>query len=737
MADSLLHQHQTALAITRLHTAIVSLSAIENAAEAGETDITPQMLTAATNRLLASLDRATDRLPRNEAEAVRTDVLAYRDSVDLTVSGFLTASDEGADFDDRVTEPLFASLESRLDRLAIEAEMAAQRTASTTRRGLLLVLGMTIAGVTGFAIVGARLEQRAGARHESARLKDRFRAIVENLEEFVLVVDRDGALQYVSPSLEAGMRPGEDATSLDELLVGLAPESRAEFDRLMTAPETGPVQVEVHEPDGHVRYFEVLASDQGDNPNVAGMVVTAREITDRVLLEQRLRHQATTDELTGLPNRRALNDASERAVARTRRSGSRVGLVLVDLDGFKGINDAMGHPVGDDLLVQVAHRLESACRGEELLVRLGGDEFAVLLEGLSGEADAVTMARRLREALEDPYELGGHLIAAHASFGVAVMDDAHSFDDLFRHADVALYEAKERGRNQLVVYEPGMDYLMQTDVRLRREMASGFSSGEFSLAYQPLLDVQTSRPIGLEALMRWNSSSLGPVSPAAFIPVAERSGMIIELGLWALRTACSQLVAWQREQLTDDLTMSVNVSIAQLQQASFVDQLTRVIEETEITPSDLILEITESVLAQQPTAVAAALERIRALGVKVALDDFGSGYSSMSQLQRLPVDEIKIDKEFIQAISEGDTGSQSMVNTLFALGRSMGLRTVAEGVEHLDQFEALVAQHCDVAQGYLFARPMPPSDTLEFLRTFNLPVRHTTGVDEPVPGSGD
>jgi diguanylate cyclase len=238
-------------------------------------------------------------------------------------------------------------------------------------------------------------------------------------------------------------------------------------------------------------------------------------------------------------------------------------------------------------------------------------------------------------------------------------------------------------------------------------------------------------------LMRWNSSSLGPVSPVAFIPVAERSGMIVKLGLWALRTACAQLVEWQSENLTDDLSMSVNVSIAQLQEPAFVEHLTQIIEETGISPSHLVLEVTESVLAQHPTNVAATLEQARALGVRVALDDFGSGYSSMNQLQRLPVDEIKIDKEFIQAISGGDTGSRSMVNTLFALGRSMGLRTVAEGVEDLEQYDALTAQNCDVVQGFLFARPMPPSETLEFLRTFTMPVRHTTGVGEAVAGTGD
>jgi diguanylate cyclase (GGDEF)-like protein/PAS domain S-box-containing protein len=666
-------------------------------------------------------------MPRPEAEVVRTETAAYRNAVETTVAGFTANDEDAGEFDDDVTEPLFLSLTSRLDRLATNVDTAAHRTAVVATRSLGVILAAMLVGVIVLFVVGARFQRRAEGRREAARLDARFRGIVENLQEFLLVVDDDGAVRYASPSVEAEFDAGRTST---DLLEWIAPGSHADLEQLLTALQPAePVRLEALDPHGASRYFETVVSDQRENPDVAGLVITAREVTERVLLENRLRQQATTDDLTGLPNRRALNEASERAVARAHRNGSRVGLVLVDLDGFKGINDTMGHPVGDDLLIQVAHRLTSAKRSHELLARLGGDEFAVLLEDLSSGAEAETAARRMRDAVDAPYELGEQPIVIQASVGVAVVDDASGFEDLFRYADVALYKAKDRGRNQLVVYESGMDYLMQAEVRLRREMANGFGSGEFALAYQPLLDVGTGRPTGLEALMRWNSSALGPVSPAAFIPVAEHSGMIIKLGLWALRTACAQLVDWQRQGLADDLSMSVNVSVIQLQEPDFLDELTRIIDETGIAPSHLVLEVTESVLAQNPAEMVATLQRVRALGVQVALDDFGSGYSSMNQLQRLPVDEIKIDKEFIQAISNGDAGSRSMVDTLFALGRSMGLRTVAEGVEDLEQFEALAAQNCDVAQGYLFARPMPPSETFEFLRTFTSPIPHASTIE--------
>jgi diguanylate cyclase (GGDEF)-like protein/PAS domain S-box-containing protein len=735
LLTSSLRQHDTALHIARLQADILSLSAIQNRAESGDADVGFEDLREINGRLLVDLTNTTDRLPPAAGKTIRADVVAYVNAVHTTVAGFLSNGDDIGRFDNEVTEPLFDSLNARLDDLVEQADAAARTTSRGATIGLAVILVSTFCGAVALFVVGSRVQRRAGATREATRLDARYRAIVENLRDYVLIVDDASVIRYTSPSVEAYLEPGLTSVNVKALLDRFPDASQEKFARLLEAPETaGTIQIETAGVDGDIHYLEAMATDQRNNPNVEGLVITARDVTDQVLLQKRLIHQATTDELTGLPNRRALNEASTRAMARARRSESQIGLVLVDLDGFKGINDAMGHQVGDDLLVQAARRLESACRGHELLVRLGGDEFAVLLEDIPSDVDAKAAARRMLDALRDPYELEQHLIAVHASLGLALVDGSFSYNDLFRQADVALYEAKERGRNQLVVYESGMDSLMQAEMRLRHEMASGFTSGEFSMAYQPLLDVRTGRPIGLEALMRWNSASLGSVSPAVFIPIAERSGMIVELGFWALQTACAQLVEWRHEELEDDLSMSVNVSIAQLQKQGFVEQLKEIMAGTGIAPSHLILEITETVLAQHPTEIAAVLAEVRELGVQVALDDFGSGYSSMSQLQRLPVDEIKIDKEFVHALTQGGAASRSMVDTLFALGHSMGLRTVAEGVENLDQLHALEAQQCDVAQGFLFARPMPPTETLEFLRTFTLPVRQSPGASETVAG---
>ena len=720
LVTSSLRQHETAVAVARLQADVLTLAAIENGIEANEEHAELTDLMAAEQRVRTNLRELIPQLPAGTAGQLGAETQAFITAVDTTVTGFLSASGDVSDldrFDNEVTEPIFEELTARLDALVQQADEAAHESARGAVRGLVIIIVLMGGAAAATLFFDARTQRRAGARHEAARLDARFRAIVENLREYVLVVDDDGDVRYASPSIAAERLVPSDATNINEMLQGLTPESRALLSEVLQAATPEPVQIETADVTGAVRHLEIVVSDQRSNPHVAGMVITARDITTQVRLQQRLREQALTDELSGLPNRRALNEASESAISRARRDHALVGLVIVDVDGFKGVNDALGHMAGDELLVAITNRLRRVCRSDEVLARMGGDEFAVLVEGVRNVGQVAAVACRMREAVDEPYELGEHVIAVQASFGVAVAGASDGYDDLFRHADVALYEAKERGRNQVVTYEPGMDGRSQTELRLRREMVKGFASGEFTLAYQPLLDVRTRRPIGVEALMRWDSAMLGRQSPAEFIPAAERSGMIVALGRWALRTACIQLSEWQRENLVDDLSMSVNVSVAQLQDDRFVDDLEQIIAETGVAPRCLVLEVTESMLAGRPDEIAAVLRRVRALGVKVALDDFGSGYSSMGQLQRLPVDEIKIDRGFVQALSDGTAASRSVAGMLFALGRSMGLRTVAEGVEEIEQFEVLCTQQCDIAQGFLFARPMPPAEALDFLRT--------------------
>ena len=712
-------QHETAVGLAQLQADVLSLSAIQNAVEADEGNADLPRLFHVEGHIRTHLRDVVPRLPTGEAGALAAETQAYITAVDTIVTGFLSIDadlDDLAHYDDRVAEPTLASLNSRLERLESQADTAARRSAERAVQGLVLILvvmGVATAAVFAF---DARAQRRAGARRTAERMDARFRAIVENLREYVLVAHDDGRISYASPNVEVTRPPGHDTLHIGDVRRGLSLESQVAISDVLRAAPTEPMQLQVTDAAGAEQHFEIVVSDQRANPHVAGMVITARDVTTQVQLEQRLRQQAATDELTGLPNRRALNEASADAFGRASRHDARIGLMIIDVDGFKGVNDALGHLAGDQLLVQVAARLRRACRSGEVVARLGGDEFAVLLEDVGTAAQATAAARRVREVIDEPYELGEHLVAVHASFGVAVAEPVEGFDDLFRHADVALYEAKERGRDQVVTFVPGMDGAQQTELRLRREMVEGFASGEFAMVYQPMIDLRSGRPIGLEALMRWNSATLGPVPPGEFIPVAERCGMITTLGRWALRMACAQLVAWQREHAVEGLSMSVNISVAQLQDDRFLDDVGGVLAETGITPSCLVLEVTESMLSRRPDAIAALLGQVRDLGVRVALDDFGSGYSSMAQLHRLPVDEIKIDRGFVQALGDGTAASRSVAGTMFALGRSMGLRTVAEGVEDPAQLAALRAQHCDVAQGFLFARPMPPAEVPGFLR---------------------
>jgi diguanylate cyclase (GGDEF)-like protein len=382
--------------------------------------------------------------------------------------------------------------------------------------------------------------------------------------------------------------------------------------------------------------------------------------------------------------------------------------VLVDLDGFKGVNDTLGHPVGDELLRTVARRLVASTRDGEQVARLGGDEFAVVVENLDPTSGPPAICQRLLDALRAPYELGGEVLAVQASIGLAVAPSGCDSAAVFSQADIALYEAKSLGGNRFVVFESTMQEVLNVTMRLEREMRPAFERGEFHLVYQPILAVDGEELVGFEALMRWSSSLLGPISPVTFIPAAERTGLIIELGRWALGEACSQLVRWRRQRPGSRLWVSVNVSVIQLNEPDFLDLVMAALDASGLEPSALQIEITESVMVRDHESLAVTLDAIRARGVMVALDDFGTGYASMSQLQSLPVDSLKIDRSFIEALNGGDERAANVVQALIQLGDALGLHVVAEGVEKSDQLDELRAQHCQLAQGYLLGRPMQP-----------------------------
>jgi diguanylate cyclase (GGDEF)-like protein len=417
-----------------------------------------------------------------------------------------------------------------------------------------------------------------------------------------------------------------------------------------------------------------------------------------------LSHQALHDALTGLPNRALVMDRADQLLGRgARRPGNLSGALFIDIDGFKHVNDSLGHAAGDELLKAVGRRLQSAVREQDTVGRLGGDEFVVLLDAGSDENFPDRLADRLTEVLREPVELeGGHKISSvTASIGVAI-GQYGSPDDLLRDADLALYAAKAAGKDRYALFDAGMSGEAQGRLALEADLGEALPGGQFFLLYQPIFDLPSQHIVGAEALIRWKHPVRGVVPPDKFIPLAEESGMIVEIGRWVLREACRQAATWTRE--GRGVGISVNVSAHQLARKGFVEDVRRALEESGIPPSQLTLELTETTLMSDPAGASAALEKVKRLGVRVAIDDFGTGYASLSQLQRMPVDILKIDRSFVAALSDGGQ-SRELLQAIFGVGEALSLSVVAEGIEERSQMATLEEMGCAMAQGFLMGKP--------------------------------
>jgi len=440
-------------------------------------------------------------------------------------------------------------------------------------------------------------------------------------------------------------------------------------------------------------------------------VVTLRDITQQRQDEEEIRRLAFYDPLTSLPNRRLLMDRVRQAMVNSSRMGQHGALMFLDLDHFKLLNDTLGHDVGDELLQQVAFRLRSCVREGDSVARLGGDEFVVLLEGLSGQTEeaanqAELVAHKILDALALPYSLRGHTYNSTPSIGIVVfMQDNETIDDLLKKADVAMYQAKAAGRNTARFFDPVMQAAVTSHAELAKEIRLGLQRHEFVLHYQVQMDGQ-GRCTGAEALVRWNHRVRGLVSPAHFIPLAEETGMILPLGEWVLNSACQQLVEWSHSPATAHWTLAVNVSASQLAQPEFVDSVGNALQKHGAPAHLLKLELTESMLVDDVEDIIVKMMAIKELGVSFSLDDFGTGYSSLSYLKRLPLSQLKIDQSFVRDVLT-DPSDAVIARTVVALGHSLGLTVIAEGVETAEQRDALAAMNCDAFQGYYFGRPAP------------------------------
>jgi diguanylate cyclase (GGDEF)-like protein/PAS domain S-box-containing protein len=548
----------------------------------------------------------------------------------------------------------------------------------------------------------------AATRRQTAH----FRSLVTSSTDLVLVFGDDHC-RYASQSvLKALGHPEEDV--LDEGFVGFVhPDDRAVVRSAFTHAEPHEVVFRMENKFGEWRHLEAYVTDLRDDRRIRGVVLNARDVSERVRLEEELTRQAFHDGLTGLANRALFRDRLDQALARSERSKEQLAVLLVDLDGFKQVNDSLGHGAGDELLAQVADRFAEVTRPSDTLSRLGGDEFALLLDDTNEEL-AVAVAKRLLERLAEPTTIAGRELSIGASIGIIVHAGGEGDgEDLIRHADVAMYAAKEAGRGRYEVFRYDMAREFGEVLGLEHDLRLALQRGEFSVHYQPEVALSSSAIVGVEALLRWRSPTRGDIPPARFIPVAEATGLILPLGEFALREACGQTAAWRRDGLVgEEFVTWVNLSGKQLTNGGIDVLVKDALEEAQLPPTNLGLEVTETAIVKEGTAgdqARAELQRLHDGGVRIAIDDFGTGFSSLAQLQRFPVDMIKVDRSFVQGV-EHDVKGAAIAANVVSLAHALGLLAVAEGIESHGQLESMQELDCDLAQGYLFTRPVPADE---------------------------
>jgi diguanylate cyclase (GGDEF)-like protein/PAS domain S-box-containing protein len=557
------------------------------------------------------------------------------------------------------------------------------------------------------------LEARVAARTAELRASEqRFQALVQHSSDVVTVVDPDSTVLYQSESVTRVFGYGAAALtgrSLAELLDrDSATRLRMSLRQVAVRPYgTVVIEVTMHHRDGRVCQAEMTITNLLDDENVRGLVLNTRDISERKELEEQLVHEAFHDALTKLANRALFKDRVDLSLRRRQNSDASVSVLFLDLDGFKEVNDSLGHAAGDQLLIEVADRLRASVRPEDTVARFGGDEFAVLIESVADSQDAEVVAARIVAGLNGALQIDSQEIHVRASIGIATAGpDAEDTDQLMRNADLAMYHAKAAGDGGFASYDPQMHSGLVERLQLEADLRRALEADELELHYQPTIELTTGTVIGFEALVRWRHPSRGLVPPADFIPLAEATGLIRPIGLWVLREACRQAAVWDADDAVRQLTMSVNVSGRQFDRTDLPATVAAVLAETGLPADRLCLEMTESVLMNDTEENLDLLVRLKNIGVRLAIDDFGTGYSSLSYLRRFPVDTLKIDRSFVERLSE-QSDDATLARTIVQLGQSLGLSTVAEGIEQYNQFLALRRMGCELGQGYYFDRPLP------------------------------
>ena len=575
---------------------------------------------------------------------------------------------------------------------------------------------IALAGGVLFVLVLVRI---AGLARDAADEKSeaRFRALVDNASDAVVVLDGEGRVTYQTPSTERML--GRIGADLDGWMFGEILEAADEQRLLvMLSHESAAATLEwrIRRGDGSWCDVEVVAADMRATADVDGLVLTMRDITQRKHLDRELHRQALHDSLTGLPNRTLFLDRVEQALRRAERDDGEVVVLLLDLDDFKLVNSGLGHVAGDDLLIAVATRLTTEMRSGVTVARLGGDEFALLLENDGHDAAHELAAVQVQAALREPFLLGDEEVLVRVSIGMAVGSArTHTAVDVLRDADLAMYVAKRNGKDRFEQYLPAMHEEARQRLEVAAELRSAIDNHDLVVYYQPIVDLETGRTLGAEALVRWQHPHRGLLSPITFIPIAETTGLIVPLGRWVLHEACQKTMAWKEAGLADDsFYVSVNLSARHVQDENVLRDVSAALDVSGLAAEALVLEVTESALIEDLNPAAATLATLKQLGVRIAVDDFGTGYSSLAYLSNFPLDIIKLDKSFIDRVATTVDG-ETMVRAVVDLAHSLGLTAIAEGVEHADQAAALKLLGCPLAQGFVFARPMPANDMAALL----------------------
>jgi diguanylate cyclase (GGDEF)-like protein/PAS domain S-box-containing protein len=734
-----LHAYDQADAARRTQTAVERISADGNALDALASHAGLTLLS--TDRTLAETFAASAapgvalgaRLDASTAELRRLSPGADSDRLSADVRrlqrltlGLLSAARrlgvreavvaQGAEM-----ERLITALQGDVRRTATARDAAAVRASRRARIAVVVALVGSMLLLLVLGLMLERLRRRASADRQMRAVErlseQRIRALVEHASDVVTIVGRDLTITWQAPSVQR-MLGGDLDSRLGRPIVDLvhpddAPRVQRRLSRCLSGGGTETVALRLHHEDGSWIHVEAIIDNRLDDPAVAGLLLSLRDICERRALEEQLRHQAFHDPLTGLANRALFGQRLDEALVETPDQA--VAILFLDLDDFKTINDSLGHEAGDELLRIVARRIASVLRTGDLASRQGGDEFAVLLCDVADERAAIAVADRLAEVLRPELVLGGRSLAVRGSIGLVMGEPGANADELLRNADIAMYHAKAHAKGGIRVFEAQLHQMAVDRLELGSELVHAIADDQLVLDYQPIVELESEAITGVEALVRWRHPTRGLLSPVEFIPLAEETGAIVELGQWVLEHGCAQM---QHLRTTApgcaNLSLSVNVSIKQLLGGRFPDTVAATLEKTGFPARALVLELTESLLIEEPAQTIVELERLKGLGVRLAVDDFGTGHSVLSYLQDLPIDILKIDKSFVDTVHTSPEQAK-LVAGIVQLSESLHMEVVAEGIEEVAQADQLRSMRSRMGQGYLYSRPVSPESIAALL----------------------